>query len=107
MLITKHINLEEHDCYTEDGLVLSRIFYEKDSHEQLLAYLINNNMKDSEGYLRLWADYLTIVQKWRFEIKKFENTVVKEFVSQGAVLQNWTYNFETGGLDFDELQEET
>lgn len=91
------------DRFFDEIRELQKIFWEKDSHEQLLAFLINNNMKSSTDYTDLWTDYLLLVQNWRKITKDFEYNVVNFFTTTGMTLSQWYYDFETQELTLYEV----
>lgn len=99
----KIINFLELNQYSSKILELERIFYEKESQEQLLAFLINHNMISSNDYLRLWEEYINIVKLWKKTINTFEKEVVNSYVSINKKLRNWEYNFEEQELRIYEL----
>lgn len=96
------IDLNEYSYY-DDKLNLKRICTEKDGMEQLLSFLINNNMKNSSDYVKLWKEYLELLLQWRKQSKIFEDNVVKNFTSPDATLFKWYYDFEQGELTINEI----
>lgn len=98
MLKQISLNDFEFGIYSKEGQNLEKIFWEKNSYEQLLAFMINKNMKNSEDYMSLWADYLNTIKLWNSEIRLFEQNVVKTIFANQEV-HSWEYTFEDGILN--------
>lgn len=98
----KKFYINQYEEYYQPTQELSRCYWEKDSYEQLLAFLINNNMRDSEDYIKLWIDYIKINQNNKLAINNFSNNVVYKLIDKDKV-KNWYYDFNSEELTIHEI----
>ena len=54
------------------------------AYENILAFLINNNMTESEKYVELWNDYIDYMRVLEKEKYKFFTNVVQNFNSSDS-----------------------
>lgn len=89
--------------YSNDFINLERVVREKECHEQLLAFLINLNMTNSDEYYTLWTEYLNITQIWKQTLNAISKSIIPEYLTAGKHLQNWEYLFEEQELRIYEI----
>ena len=77
--------------YDEELKELEKLFYETNASAEIVALLINKQMKNTEAFDQYWIEYLNLFIKYQHAKNKFSNEVVSKYI-QGPV--NWNIDFE-------------
>lgn len=99
-LKTQTIFYPEHEYILTEINELKRTFYEKNSYEELLAYLINHNKINSQDYISLWGKYLKAIECLNIAKINFENAIKKFFLTENYTLHSWHCDFLKGEFTF-------
>lgn len=79
----------------EYALDLERAGYEKESYEQIINFMVNNNQIDTEGYGKMWARYVFANVDFSNKREIFQNKVVKTLEPN---FKRWNYSYAKGEL---------
>ena len=80
--------------YKENLLMLERASWEKECREELLAFLVNQGLTQSDDYTRLWEEYLIAYANYQKEKDNFYQTVVINFLNENYKIWEVQYNEE-------------
>lgn len=62
--------------YEEYFTTLECLFFERNAHMNIVAYMSDRNSFTEEQYKRVFSDYLTVLKKYEDYIPVFEQNVV-------------------------------
>lgn len=90
------------DLFSEETREISRIYFEKEARESLLAYLINNSLMDSEGYQRIWLEYIKACADYQECNSRYFQNVVKDLIPKEYKDKNlvWQLDYIKGAINF-------
>lgn len=75
-------------------LVLEKINYEVQGHQNILNFMIINNLTDSAQYKKCWNEYLALLKQYDIEKENFRKTYIVPEVGNNFN-GTWEVNFIT------------
>lgn len=77
--------------YDEELRELEKLYYETNARAEIIALLINKQMKNNETFDQYWIEYLDLFIKYQQAKEKFEREIVAKYVDKPV---NWIIDFE-------------
>ena len=87
------MNKYDISAYQIEILKLQKICLEQEGYENLLAFLLNNNMNNSEYYAQLWEEYINLLTLVNQEKDSFFINVVSNFIHNESENKKWEVKF--------------
>ena len=69
----KEIDMTPHEEYFTE---LERLYFERNAHMNIVAYMSDRNSFTQEQYNRVFSDYLAVLKKYENQIQIFEEKVI-------------------------------
>lgn len=78
----------------EEIKILERASYEVQCRQQIITFMINNNMNENENYKKYWEEYILYTQAYNVLKLNFQNNFIKKYAGQDFS-GNWEVDFNT------------
>lgn len=89
------MNIIDISAYSDDILPLERAHYEVTARQNIIQFMMTQNMKTNSLYQEYWEEYLMYLKAYSILKQQFINTIINKLIKDDLIAHDFQLNNNT------------